>query len=52
MTHSKNFKLIIFINTGFICNNKEVKQVVLIKQTWICLTLQGGWRLVFCLFSK
>ena len=30
-----NFKLIVFINTGFICSNKEVLLVVLINHRWI-----------------
>ena len=38
-----NLKLNVFIITGFICNNKYVKQLVLIKHSWISPTLQRGW---------
>ena len=47
-----NLKLIVFIFTGFICSNKEVKQVVLINYTWIFSTLHRGWAFEFSLFSK
>ena len=35
-----NVFIIIFI---IICNNKYLKQVVLINHSWISLTLQRGW---------
>ena len=41
---------IVFIITGFICSNKEVKQVVLMNQSWS--PPQRGRGLRFCLFSK
>ena len=47
-----NLKLNFFIITGFICNNKYVKQVVLGNHSWISPTLQTRWGLDFCLFSK
>ena len=34
---------IVFIITGFICNNQEVKQVVLINHNSISTALQRGW---------
>ena len=37
-----NFKLIVFILTGFICNNKDVKQVVLINYGSKSPTLKRG----------
>ena len=47
-----NFKLNIFFITGFICSNKEVKQKVLINHISTSPTIQRGWGLQLCLFSK
>ena len=47
-----NLKLNFFIITGFIFSNKYVKQLVFINHSWISPTLQRGWGLEFCLFSK
>ena len=35
-----NLKLILFIKTGFVTSNKEVKKVVLINHSWISPSLQ------------
>ena len=33
--------------TGFICSNKEVKQVVLMNQSWFPHKEDGGWGSVY-----
>ena len=47
-----NLKLNVFNITGFICSDKYVKEVVLIKNSWISPMLQRGWGLESCSFSK
>ena len=47
-----NLKLIIFIITGFICSNKDVKQVDLINHSWFSPISQRRWELEPYLFSK
>ena len=50
--HILKFEIKCFINTGFTCSNKYVKQVVLINNSWIYPKFQRGWGLEFCLFSE
>ena len=38
-----NLKMIVFIITGFICSNKEVKHVILFYHSGISPTLQMQW---------
>ena len=47
-----NLRLNVFIITGSFCSNKYAKRVVLINHRWVSSTLQRGWGLEFCLFSK
>ena len=47
-----NSKLNVFIDSGFICSNKYVKQVLLLNHSWIPSMLQRGWGLEFCLLSE
>ena len=47
-----NLKLIVVTIIGFVCSNKQVKQVLWINYSWISSTLKRGWGLEFCLSSK
>ena len=43
MTYPQIWSYVFYIITGFICIEKEVKQVVLINHSWLSLTIQRGW---------